>query len=68
MPAGSDIRLWVFGLFQLRIGKLDASPSNVTTRFHQYRDAEAETTTRVQRTVGRPSKVEAFFAPEVALV
>ena len=43
-------------------------PSNLTTRFHQYRDAEAGTTTRVQPTVARPKKEEAFFAREVALV
>ena len=41
-------------------------PSNMTTRFHQYPDAEPGATTRMLQV--RPSKAEAFFAPEVALV
>jgi hypothetical protein len=43
-------------------------PSNLTTRFHQYRDSEAGTTSRVQPTVAWPKKEEAFCARDVALV
>jgi hypothetical protein len=43
-------------------------PSNGTMRFPQYPDAEPGVTISVQHPVGRPSKAEDFFAPEVALV